>query len=104
MHIATVGDFLSLRFCCTNSALNVFPVWPQVHVDDAMVNSGSLLEDMTPPINPPAEIDDPKDSKPSDWDDREKIPDPQATKVPSLPIRLPVLVYGLSSTMVSRNR
>ena len=52
----------------------------EVHVDDAVVNSGSLLEDMTPPINPPSEIDDPKDFKPADWDDRQKIPDPDATK------------------------
>ena len=25
-----------------------------------------------PPINPPNEIDDPDDKKPSDWDEREK--------------------------------
>ena len=36
---------------------------------------------MEPAINPPAEIDDPNDFKPADWDDREKIPDPDATKV-----------------------
>lgn len=65
--------------------LTVMPdsTW-EVHVDDAMINSGSLLEDMSPPINPPAEIDDPEDSKPTDWDDREKIPDPDATKVSGL--------------------
>ena len=44
-----------------------------------VVNSGNLLEDMTPPVNPPEEIDDPNDSKPADWDEREKIPDPDAT-------------------------
>ena len=43
-----------------------------------MVNSGSLLEDMTPPVNPPEEIDDPTDSRPADWDEREKIQDPDA--------------------------
>ena len=36
---------------------------------------------MEPAINPPAEIDDPNDFKPADWDDREKIPDTDATKV-----------------------
>lgn len=36
---------------------------------------------MEPAINPPSEIDDPEDFKPADWDDREKIPDPDATKV-----------------------
>lgn len=46
-----------------------------------MVNSGTLLADLSPPINPPEEIDDPDDFKPADWDDREKIPDPDATKV-----------------------
>lgn len=46
-----------------------------------MVNSGSLLEDMVPAINPAAEIDDPEDFKPADWDDNEKIADPEATKV-----------------------
>ena len=29
--------------------------------------SGSLLSDMEPPFNPPAEIDDPNDEKPEDW-------------------------------------
>lgn len=49
-------------------------------VDEQVVSSGSLLEDFTPPVNPPKEIDDPDDKKPSDWDEREKIPDPSATK------------------------
>lgn len=33
----------------------------EVSVDKNVVNSGSLLEDFTPPVNPPAEIDDPSD-------------------------------------------
>ncbi|KID77010.1 Calnexin [Metarhizium brunneum] len=44
------------------------------------VKSGSLLEDFTPAINPPAEIDDPKDSKPDTWVDEARIPDPEAKK------------------------
>lgn len=52
----------------------------EVYVDRALVNSGSLLEDMQPPVNPPKEIDDPTDKKPADWDEREKIPDPKAVK------------------------
>lgn len=51
-----------------------------VSVDYKVVNRGSLLEDFTPPVNPPAEIDDPEDSKPDDWDEREKIADPSAVK------------------------
>ncbi|CAK1544759.1 unnamed protein product [Leptosia nina] len=49
-------------------------------VDNKEVNSGSLLEDFTPPVNPPEEIDDPNDKKPEDWDEREKIVDPTASK------------------------
>lgn len=45
-----------------------------------IINSGSLLEDFSPPVNPPKEIDDPDDTMPEDWDEREKIPDPDATK------------------------
>ncbi|KAG6011345.1 hypothetical protein E4U43_008371 [Claviceps pusilla] len=44
------------------------------------VKSGSLLEDFTPSVNPPAEIDDPKDSKPATWVDEARIPDPEAKK------------------------
>ncbi|XP_063635719.1 calnexin isoform X1 [Cydia splendana] len=51
-----------------------------VFVDHKEVNAGSLLEDFTPPVNPPQEIDDPNDKKPEDWDEREKIVDPAATK------------------------
>ncbi|KAJ7597298.1 Calreticulin family-domain-containing protein [Mycena floridula] len=42
--------------------------------------TGSLLEDFEPPVNPPKEIDDPSDSKPSDWVDEKKIADPAASK------------------------
>lgn len=52
----------------------------EVFVDQASVSSGNLLEDFTPPVNPPKEIDDPNDKKPEDWDEREKIPDPDAEK------------------------
>lgn len=49
-------------------------------MDQTSVNSGNLLEDVTPAVNPPKEIDDPNDKKPDDWDEREKIPDPDAEK------------------------
>ncbi|CAG9823071.1 unnamed protein product [Phaedon cochleariae] len=52
----------------------------EVMVDRKTVNSGSLLEDFVPPVNPPKEIDDAEDKKPEDWDEREKIPDPAASK------------------------
>uniref|UniRef100_A0A1A8IA34 Calnexin n=1 Tax=Nothobranchius kuhntae TaxID=321403 RepID=A0A1A8IA34_NOTKU len=52
----------------------------EVLVDQTVVNSGNLLTDMTPPVNPPAEIEDPDDHKPEDWDERPKIQDPDAVK------------------------
>ncbi|KAK4168501.1 Calreticulin family-domain-containing protein [Cladorrhinum sp. PSN259] len=44
------------------------------------VKAGSLLEDFSPAVNPPKEIDDPKDTKPDDWVDEARIPDPDAKK------------------------
>ncbi|XP_038055261.1 calnexin-like [Patiria miniata] len=52
----------------------------EIFVDQTSVSQGNLLEDMTPPVNPPEEIDDPNEEKPQEWDDRKKIPDPDATK------------------------
>ncbi|XP_074505665.1 calnexin isoform X1 [Sebastes fasciatus] len=52
----------------------------EVLVDQTVVNSGSLLTDMTPAVNPLAEIEDPDDQKPEDWDERPKIQDPAAAK------------------------
>lgn len=52
----------------------------EISLDHVIVNSGSLLEDFTPPVNPPKEIEDPNDSMPNEWDEREKIPDPEAVK------------------------
>ncbi|XP_008053094.1 calmegin [Carlito syrichta] len=52
----------------------------EVLVDQTVVNKGSLLEDVVPPINPPKEIEDPTDKKPDEWDERAKIPDPSAVK------------------------
>ncbi|GCB60670.1 calnexin-like [Scyliorhinus torazame] len=49
-------------------------------IDQTVVSKGNMLSDMTPPINPPKEIDDPNDRKPEDWDERPKIPDPDAQK------------------------
>lgn len=44
------------------------------------IKTGSLLEDFSPAVNPPAEIDDPEDTKPGDWVDEARIPDPDAVK------------------------
>lgn len=52
----------------------------EIQVDKVVVNSGNLLKDMEPSINPPKLVDDPDDIKPEDWDEREKITDPNAEK------------------------
>ncbi|KAI8930258.1 Calreticulin family-domain-containing protein [Entophlyctis helioformis] len=52
----------------------------EILINFEQVSSGSLLESFNPPVNPPAEIDDPEDSKPADWVDEAKIVDPAATK------------------------
>jgi len=52
----------------------------KIYIDKKEVNSGSLLTDMTPPVNPPKEIEDVSDIKPEEWDERETIPDPSASK------------------------
>ncbi|KAL2736123.1 calnexin isoform X1 [Vespula maculifrons] len=52
----------------------------EIKVDNKIVNTGSLLDDFTPPVNPPLEIEDPNDKQPDDWDDREKISDLSAVK------------------------
>lgn len=49
-------------------------------VDDESVSSGNLLEDFTPSVNPPKEIDDLNDTKPDTWVDDPKIRDPKAEK------------------------
>lgn len=45
-----------------------------IKIDDKVQKNGHLLENLEPAINPPAEIDDPDDKKPSDWVDDAKIP------------------------------
>ncbi|EAL71702.1 hypothetical protein DDB_G0271144 [Dictyostelium discoideum AX4] len=51
-----------------------------IKVDDESVLDGSFHDSFTPAFNPPKEIDDPTDSKPSDWVDDAEIPEPGATK------------------------
>lgn len=52
----------------------------EISINNKSVKKGSLLEDFTPSVNPPKEIDDPKETKPEDWVDEAKIVDPEATK------------------------
>jgi len=52
----------------------------EIFVDQTLVNSGSMLEDFEPSVNPPKEIDDPNDKKDESWDERPKIADADAKK------------------------
>jgi calnexin len=44
----------------------------EVKINGESVRKGSLLEDFTPAVNPPREIDDPNDIKPADWVDEKE--------------------------------
>jgi len=52
----------------------------EIFIDQKSVRKGNLHEDLDPPVNPPKEIDDPADVKPTDWVDEPKINDPSASK------------------------
>ncbi|CAH0561016.1 unnamed protein product [Brassicogethes aeneus] len=71
----------------------------EIRIDNKIFNSGSLLEDFAPPVNPPAEIEDPADKKPEDWDEREKIPDPEAVKPEDWDEDAPAQIVDESATM-----
>jgi len=51
-----------------------------IKINNESKKSGSLLEDFEPSVNPAKEIDDPTDSKPSNWVDEAMITDADATK------------------------
>lgn len=52
----------------------------EILINGNSVKQGNLLQDFVPPVNPPKEIDDPTDTKPSDWVDDETMDDPDAVK------------------------
>jgi len=52
----------------------------KVYIDQEQVREGSLLKDFEPQVNPPKEIDDPDDKKPSDWVDEPEMPELGAKK------------------------
>ncbi|CAF0897549.1 unnamed protein product [Brachionus calyciflorus] len=83
-HHAKKSDFMSSVFSDGKTHLYTLVLNPdntfKMLIDRNEVNSGSLLTDLTPAINPPKEIVDPNDKKPETWDEREKIPDETAVK------------------------
>lgn len=52
----------------------------EILINNQSRKNGTLFEEFNPPVNPPKEIEDPKDSKPADWVDDPRIADPTATK------------------------
>eukprot|EP01133_Synstelium_polycarpum_P000164 gene164-194_t len=52
----------------------------KIMVDRTTVLEGDFHKDFTPAFNPPREINDPEDSKPSTWVDNAQIVDPEASK------------------------
>jgi len=73
----------------------------EISVDHAVIKSGSLLSDVIPSVNPPTEIDDSEDKKPSDWDEREKIADETATKPEDWDEDAPATIIDESAVMPS---
>ncbi|KDO34720.1 hypothetical protein SPRG_00782 [Saprolegnia parasitica CBS 223.65] len=52
----------------------------EVYADLVAIKKGSLLTHFKPAVNPPKEIDDPSDVRPSTYEETEFIPDPAAQK------------------------
>lgn len=52
----------------------------EIKINNESAKTGSLLNDFSPAVNPPTEIDDPNDVKPSTWVESPKITDPTAVK------------------------
>lgn len=70
----------------------------EIFIDMESAAKGSLLTDMKPSVNPPAEIDDPTDSKPVDWVDEAQIPDSTATKPDDWDESAPLMIDDISDT------
>eukprot|EP00959_Pyramimonas_sp_CCMP1952_P438474 9179791-Pyramimonas_sp.AAC.1 len=62
------GEGISLSQRSTNTQLHPY----EILIDNEVAKEGSLLEDLDPAINPPAEINDPTDFKPEDWVDEDE--------------------------------
>ena len=75
----------------------------EIYIDYNLVNYGTLVDHFDPPVNPPAEIDDPNDFKPEDWDEREKIPDPSASKPEDWDESQPKQIMDEDATMPDGN-
>jgi len=73
----------------------------EISIDHISIQTGSLLEDVEPAVNPPKEIEDPEDFKPEDWDEREEIPDPDDTKPEDWDESAPIRIQDLNAVKPS---
>lgn len=69
----------------------------EILIDNVSELKGSLLKDMTPPVNPEKEINDPSDLKPSTWVDESQIQDPASVKPADWDESAPVSIPDLES-------
>jgi hypothetical protein len=70
-----------------------------LYIDQSIAVSGSLLENMVPPINPPQEIDDPDDVKPDTWVDLPLMDDPGVSKPDDWDEDAPQFIVDSEATM-----
>jgi len=89
--VTAEGTDTALYTLVVRPATNTF----EVRVNNVVRREGSLLEELDPPINPPAEIDDPADKKPADWVDEAKIADPEASKPDDWDEDAPAMVLNM---------
>ena len=73
----------------------------EILIDGESSKKGSLLEDFEPSVNPPKEIDDPTDSKPSTWVDIPEIDDPSDKKPDDWDESQPAQIENAEATMPS---
>lgn len=73
----------------------------EILIDGESAKKGSLLEDFEPAVNPPKEIDDPTDSKPSTWVDLAEIDDPSDKKPDDWDESQPAQIENAEATMPS---
>ena len=76
--LARIGDLTTLYTLIIKSNQDF-----EIRINGEVARAGNLVHDedvMNPPLNPPLEIIDVKDSKPLFWDDRKYIPDPEKPK------------------------
>ncbi|ORY34998.1 Calreticulin family-domain-containing protein [Naematelia encephala] len=67
-------------------------------INDEVAKVGNLLEDFTPSVNPPKEIDDPEDFKPESWVDVAEIDDADAVKPDDWDEDAPLMVTDTSAS------